>query len=86
MRLTPRAKRSESTGIVDAGSGEAALAVRVRAPPVEGAANAALIDLLAQALDVPRSAIAIESGERGRLKRLRIEGVDVARLERLVGA
>ncbi len=51
------------------------LAVRVAAPPVDGAANEALIRLLAAALDVPRSAVSIESGATARVKRVRIEDV-----------
>ena len=66
-----------------AGEREGALVVRVAAPPVEGAANEALIDFLSASLRVPRRAIRIVSGEHGRLKRVAIEGVaadDVRRL------
>jgi len=52
--------------------------VRLAAPPVEGAANDALIDLLAERLSVPRRAIRIVSGERGRQKRVAIAGVTAA--------
>lgn len=51
--------------------------VRLAAPPVDGAANDALVDFLARALRVPRRAIQILSRERGRLKRLSIDGVTV---------
>lgn len=44
------------------------LAVRVTAPPVEGAANEAVVRLLAEALGVPATGIAIERGARGRRK------------------
>ena len=54
---------------------EGALEVRVAAPPVEGAANDALVDLLARTLDLPRRSVTVVSGERGRLKRIRIEGL-----------
>jgi len=47
----------------------------VSAPPVEGAANEALLELLARALDVPRRAVAVVSGEHGRMKRVRIDGL-----------
>jgi uncharacterized protein len=72
VRVTPRAGRDSVDG-VDA---EGRLRVRVAAPPVEDAANEALIRMLAAALDVPRGAVAIESGATARVKRLRIEGVD----------
>lgn len=45
------------------------------APPVEGAANEALVELLARALDLPRRAVTLVSGEHGRAKRVRIEGL-----------
>jgi uncharacterized protein (TIGR00251 family) len=52
--------------------------VRVSAPPVEGAANDAVIAFFATALHVPRRAVQILSGERGRQKRVAIAGVTVA--------
>ena len=58
------------------------LSARVRAVPEKGRANAALIALLAQALDWPVRAILLESGDSNRLKRLRIIGGGDA-LERL---
>jgi uncharacterized protein (TIGR00251 family) len=55
-----------------------ALLVRLQAPPVEGAANAELVDLLSSALGVPRRVVTIVSGERSRQKRVRVEGIDAA--------
>ena len=52
-----------------------ALLVRLHAAPVDGAANAELIQVLAEALDVPKRAVSIASGERSRQKRVRVEGV-----------
>jgi hypothetical protein len=51
------------------------LLVRLAAPPVEGAANDALIEFLAGRLAVPRRAVRIVSGERGRQKRIAVAGV-----------
>jgi uncharacterized protein YggU (UPF0235/DUF167 family) len=51
--------------------------VRVAAPPVEGAANAAMVALLADALDLRRSAVTLVAGERSRVKRLRLAGEDM---------
>lgn len=78
VRLTPRAKRDAVAGLVDAGEGRTALAVRLTAPPVEGAANRALIAFLARTLKLPRSAIAIVAGDRSRLKTVEIAGADAA--------
>ena len=70
IRVVPRAKKTEA-----AGERGGAFVVRVAAPPVEGAANDALIDFLATSLRVPRRAVRIVSGARGRLKRVAIAGV-----------
>ena len=67
-----------------AGTRDGALLVRLSAPPVEGAANAELIQLLAKALNVPKRQVTIVAGERGRLKRVKLEGVTAERVaERL---
>ena len=50
------------------GRRDGALVVRVSAPPVEGAANEAVIEAVARALGVPRAAVTIERGHRGRRK------------------
>ena len=55
------------------------------APPVEGAANDELVELLAGTLDVPRRALTVVSGERGRLKRIRIEGLTVPEVRTRLG-
>jgi uncharacterized protein (TIGR00251 family) len=52
-----------------------ALLVRVSAPPVEGAANEALVGLLTEAFGVARRAVRIVSGEKSRQKRVAIAGV-----------
>jgi len=73
VRVIPRAGRSGVAGVRDN-----AVLVRLNAPPVAGAANAELIEVLADALDVPKRAIAIVSGDRSRQKRVRIDGVTLA--------
>jgi uncharacterized protein (TIGR00251 family) len=74
VRVIPRASRP---GL--AGTRDGALLVRLSAPPVEGAANAELIQVLAKALGVPKRQVTIVAGERGRLKRVRVEGLTAER-------
>jgi uncharacterized protein (TIGR00251 family) len=71
IRVIPRAGRNEFAGLRDG-----ALLVRLAAAPVDGAANEALIALLAKTLKIPKREITIISGERSRSKRVRIDGVD----------
>ena len=61
------------------------LRVAVTAPPVDGEANGAVIDALAEAFGVRRAAVTIVRGERGRRKTIRIEGATSALLQRLAG-
>lgn len=83
VRLTPRGGRAGIEGVMEQ-DGMACLRVRVSAPPVDGAANKALILFLAKTLGVARSDISFIAGERARIKRLRIAGDEVAaRLEAL---
>jgi len=59
-----------------AGLRDGALLVRLAAAPVDGAANAELIAVLAGALHLPKRSIEIVSGDRSRSKRVRIAGMD----------
>jgi uncharacterized protein len=70
VRVIPRARKTEVCG-----ERNGALLVRVAAPPVEGAANEALIAFFSGALRVPRRDVQIVSGGRGRQKRIAIAGV-----------
>ena len=74
VRVIPRAGRS---GL--AGARGDALLVRLNAPPVDGAANAELIEVIAAALGVPQRAVSLVAGERSRQKRVEVIGVDVER-------
>jgi uncharacterized protein (TIGR00251 family) len=85
IRLTPRGGREAIDGWAVDGDGRPYLKVRVAAPPVEGAANAALIAFLAKSLGVSRSSLAIVSGAGARLKLIDIGGCDPLSLERALG-
>ncbi|MFO1104518.1 MAG: DUF167 domain-containing protein [Amaricoccus sp.] len=85
MRLTPRGGRAGCDGIADQ-DGQPVLKLRVPAPPVEGAANAALIAFLAKALALPRSAVILVGGDHSRVKRLHLAGPGLdPRLRALAG-
>ena len=73
VRVIPRAARS---GL--AGTRGGALLVRLQSPPVEGAANDELIEVMARALQVPKRAVSIVAGDRSRQKRVRVVGIDAA--------
>jgi uncharacterized protein YggU (UPF0235/DUF167 family) len=74
IRLTPKGGRDAIDGIERLADGRAVLKVRVRAAPSEGAANAALIRLVAQALDVAPRQVTLAAGASARIKRLTIAG------------
>lgn len=77
VRLTPGASADRIDGWdVDAG-GRPVLKVRVRARPVEGEANAALLRLLADVLGVPKSAVSLERGGQSRIKRIGVAGLSL---------
>lgn len=79
VRVSPRASRGAIVGL----HGEA-LKVSLAAPPVEGQANAALCELLAKALKVPKSNVHIVQGERSRTKTVRVSGVRAADVRALL--
>lgn len=74
MRVTPRSTRDAIA------AGDEWFQVRLRAPPVEGAANDALMRFLAKAFDMARRDVSLIAGETARLKRLHLKG-DPERLE-----
>ena len=79
VRLTPKGGRDAIDGIEQLADGTCVLKARVRAAPVEGAANEALVRLIARAGDVPSRHVACASGATSRVKRVTIAG-DAARI------
>ena len=78
VHVVPRASRSEIVGKHDG-----ALKVRLAAPPVEGAANAELIRLLAKSLNLPQNAVEVISGFNSKRKIVRARGASDEQLEQL---
>jgi uncharacterized protein (TIGR00251 family) len=76
LRVHPRARKNAITGV--AGN---ALKVALTAPPVEGKANQACIEFLAQFLNVPRASVTIVAGQSSRKKVVRVAGRTAAQLE-----
>lgn len=81
VKAVPRAARDEIVGWL----GDA-LKIRVTAPPQDGRANAALESLLAAALGVRRSAVRVAAGHGSARKRVEIDGLDRAEIERRLSA
>ncbi len=71
VKLQPRASKNEIEGLLGN-----ELKIHVTAPPVDAAANQALVDLLAEKLDCARGAVRIVRGQTSRHKTVRILGLD----------
>jgi uncharacterized protein (TIGR00251 family) len=80
VRVQPRASRTEI-----AGEHDGALKVRLTSPPVDGAANRELVQLLARTFRVPPSAVRLIHGETGRSKTVEITGLTAAEAARALG-
>jgi uncharacterized protein (TIGR00251 family) len=74
VRLTPRGGRDAIDGVETDAAGRAMIKARVSAAPEDGAANTALLTLLAKQLDLPKRAVTLDSGATQRVKRIRISG------------
>jgi uncharacterized protein len=86
IRVTPRARQEGvdgSTEIAGPRGAEAALVVRVSAPPADGAANAAVLRVLAKAWRLPPSSLTIVAGASSRIKRVLVRGDAPALLRQL---
>jgi len=76
VRVIPGASKNEVAGIQDD-----ALKVKLTAPPVEGKANRACVNFLAELLGLRRSALSITSGEKSRKKTITADGLTAAELQ-----
>jgi uncharacterized protein len=85
VRVTPRGGRDAVEGWARDAEGRPVLKVRVAAAAADGAANAAVLVLLAKALGRPRSTLSLVAGQTARLKRIAVEGLDAADLDAAFG-
>lgn len=77
--VQPRASRTRVVGEHDG-----QLKIQLAAPPVDGEANAALVEFLAKNLGVPRRQVTLAAGDASRRKRVVVTGVDAARVEAVI--
>jgi uncharacterized protein len=75
VRVQPRASRDEIAGAI-----EGALKIRIQAPAIENRANEAVCEYLATLLKTPKSAVRILGGERSRVKRVEVRGIEPAKV------
>lgn len=79
LHVTPRGSKNEITGWR-----EDVLCVKITAPPVEGAANAAIVKFVADSLGLRKSQVEIVSGEKSREKTVRVEGLTIDQIKAVV--
>ena len=80
VRIQPRARRNAIIGEL----GDA-LKIALTAPPVDGRANEACVEFLADLLGLPRSSITVASGRSNRNKVIRVTGLSAAELKNRIG-
>lgn len=80
VQVKPRASANRIEGCL-----EGVYQVRLTSPPVEGAANQALVKLMAKELGVAKGRVRVVAGERSRRKVLEVEGLTSARVRELLG-
>jgi uncharacterized protein (TIGR00251 family) len=73
VRVIPRASQNQMRGVLGN-----TLKIRLQAPPVDGKANEALVQFLAEILRLPARNIRLLSGKTGRNKRVLLGGIDLA--------
>jgi len=79
LRIQPRASKNEAVALEDGG-----IKIRLTAPPVDGAANEALVKFFSDALSIAKSRVEIVSGHTSREKVVRIEGIGEEDARRLL--
>jgi len=77
VRVQPSAKMDEFVGMMD----NHVLKIKIKAKPIEGNANSALVDFLSQILDINKRDLEIVAGKSSRLKTIRISGIEKRELD-----
>jgi len=85
VRVTPRGGRDVVEGWTRDEAGRPILKLRVSAAAADGAANAAVIALLAKAIGRPKSALSLVRGDTARVKQIEVAGLEPAELFRILG-
>ena len=83
--LNVRAQPRSSKAGIDGLWGDDAVKVRIRSAPVDGKANKELIETLADAFDLPKSAVSFKGGETSKTKRILLRGLTSAALRAVIG-
>lgn len=81
LYVQPRASKTEIAGLHDG-----CIKIRLAAPPVDGAANAALVEFIAARLNIAKSKVRVVTGSNSRRKVIEVEGVGAARLAQALAA
>jgi len=83
VRAQPGAKKTAIAGVYGEGA-NAQIKIAVHAPPIEGRANTALIEFLADTFSISRKCVVLVSGETNRSKVFLLQGVTKARAEEIL--
>ena len=83
VRAQPGAKKTAIVGLYGEGAA-AQLKIAVHAPPLEGRANASLIEFLAETFSIPKSAVQLVSGASARSKVFALRGVSLAQAQEVL--
>ncbi|WP_028320638.1 DUF167 domain-containing protein [Desulfatiglans anilini] len=79
IKVIPRSSRNQLAGVEDG-----LVKIKLTAPPVDGKANKALCSFLAELFGKPQNAVTILNGEKGRLKTIRIAGMNSEKADRMI--
>jgi uncharacterized protein len=80
VKVIPRAKKTAVAGVMDDGT----IKIKIAAPPVDGAANKALVEFLAEALGLPKNQVDIVAGETSERKLISLVGISPEKVDVLL--
>jgi uncharacterized protein len=80
VKVTPRAKKTGVAGVMDDGT----IKIKLAAPPVNGAANKALVEYLAEVLGLPKSQVDIVAGETSERKLVSLVGISPEKVDTIL--